>query len=309
MKPIIVIGSLNMDLVVQTQKAPAAGETVAAGSFLTIPGGKGANQAVAAARLGGAVPVRMLGRVGADGFGAQLLQNLASEGIDTSQVRQLPGISTGVALIIVEQSGENRILIVPGANGQVAPADVTALDEWIRAAGMLVLQFEIPMQTVERSIRLANAADVPVLLNPAPAYPLPADFLARVDILVLNEVECGMLAGMPVSDAPGALAAGQKLLRGRTRLVVVTLGPKGAVAVSPEGGWHIPAFPVQAVDTTAAGDTFIGGLAVSLIQGKPLRESVTFASAAAALAVTRVGAQSSIPYLREVEAFLSAQTK
>lgn len=309
MKPIIVIGSLNMDLVVQTQKAPAAGETVAAGSFHTIPGGKGANQAVAAARLASAVPVRMLGRVGADGFGAQLLQNLASEGIDTSEVRQLPGISTGVALIIVEQSGENRILIVPGANGQVAPADVAALDEWIRAAGLLVLQFEIPMQTVEHSIRLANAADVPVLLNPAPAYPLPADFLARVDILVLNEVECGMLAGMPVSDVHGALAAGQKLLRGRTRLVVVTLGPKGAVAISPEGGWHIPAFPVQAVDTTAAGDTFIGGLAVSLIQGKPLRESVIFASAAAALAVTRMGAQSSIPYLHEVEAFLSAQTK
>lgn len=302
------MGSLNMDLVVQTPKVPAAGETLAAQSFQTIPGGKGANQALAAARLsaqGG--QVRLVGRVGADGFGAQLRQNLSAEGVDVTDVRPLEGVSTGVALIIVEPSGQNRILIVPGANGQLAPQDVEALEGLIASAGILVLQFEIPILTVERAIQLANAAGVPVLLNPAPAYPVSPDLLAGVDILVINEVEGGLLSGVPISGVGQAQAAGQKLLRGRTRLVVVTLGEKGAVAVTPQGAQYIPAFAVQAVDTTAAGDTFIGGLAVSLLQEQALPHCLAFASAAAALAVTRVGAQSSIPCLAEVEAFLRAR--
>lgn len=305
MKPIVVIGSLNMDLVVQTPKAPAAGETLAASSFHTIPGGKGANQAVAAARLACGAPVRMVGRVGQDAFGAQLSAGLAAEGIDTAEVRPLAGISSGVALIIVEASGENRILIVPGTNGQLTPADMDVLEEGIAGAGMLILQFEIPLPTVERAIQLANAHNVPVLLNPAPAYAVSPALLAGVDTLVLNEVESGLLAGMEVSDPASAMAAARKLLRGRTRCVAVTLGAKGAVAVTPEQALHVPAFAVKAVDTTAAGDSFIGALAVSLNQGKSLPESMVFAVAAGALAVTRVGAQSSIPNADEVAAFLA----
>ena len=309
MRPIVVIGSLNMDLVVQAERTPLAGKTLAARHFATIPGGKGANQAVAAARLarsnaGGVVC--MVGRVGADAFGAQMLQNLAAEGIDTAEVRQLPGVSTGVALIIVEPSGENRILIVPGANGLLAPGDIAALDGLIASAGLVLLQFEVPMHTVERAIQAANAHNVPVLLNPAPAYPLPAAALAGVDILVLNEVEAQMLAGLPVSDEHSALGAARRLLAGHTRLVVVTLGARGALALAPDAALHVPAFPVQAVDSTAAGDAFIGALAAMLNDGKGLEESVTFASAAGALAVTRVGAQSSIPNRQEVNTFLNA---
>lgn len=312
MRPILVVGSLNMDLVVQTSKAPAAGETLAARSFHNIPGGKGANQAVAVARLINSTrsdgsQVRMVGRVGEDAFGEQLIKCLATEGIDTSEVRYVPDVSTGVAIIIVEQSGENRILIVAGANGVLKPQDIDAISGWIQQAGLVVLQFEIPMETVERAIQLANAHNVPVLLNPAPAYPAPAELLARVDTLVVNEVECSMLSGFPVSNPASAAIAGHRLLAGRTRLVVVTLGSIGAVAITPGTAIHVPAFPVKAVDTTAAGDSFIGALAVSLIQSKDLVQSITFASAAGALAVTRIGAQSSIPHIGEVEEFLEKE--
>ena len=302
MRSIVVIGSLNMDLVVQTQKAPAAGETRAASAFTTIPGGKGANQALAAARLGG--QVAMVGRVGEDTFGAQLINGLTAEGIDASQVRRLPGVSSGVALIVVEASGENRILIVPGANGQLTPADVEDVSELISQAGCLVLQFEIPLPTVQHAIQKANQHNVPVLLNPAPAYPLAAEWLERVDTLVLNEVESGMLTGLEVHDPHSAAAAARQLLRGRTRLVAVTLGAQGAVAVTPRAALHIPAFQVKVVDTTAAGDSFIGALAVALVRGDDLPASLAYASAAGALAVTRIGAQSSIPTQAEVNEFL-----
>ncbi len=306
MKPILVIGSLNMDLVVQTGRAPAPGETLPARSFQTIPGGKGANQAVAAARLSAAAAggVRMLGRVGADAFGGQLIAGLAAEGIDTRAVRRLEGISSGVALIIVEEGGENRILIVAGANGQLLPADVDALEGEIRAAGMVVMQFEVPLPTVECALALANAAGVLVLLNPAPVYPVPPDFLARADILVVNEVEAAALSGLPVQDEESAQAAARQLLRGRTRLVVVTLGAKGALAVTPAESLSMPAFPVRVVDTTAAGDSFIGALAVGLAEGAGLAECLRRACAAGALAVTRLGAQSSIPTRAEVDTFL-----
>lgn len=302
MKPVVVIGSLNMDLVVQAEKAPSAGETLAASAFATIPGGKGANQAVAAARLG--AQVAMVGRVGDDAFGAQLAGGLQAEGIDVSQVRRLEGVSSGVALIVVESGGENRILIVAGANGQLKPEDVDSAAALVSQAGCLVLQFEIPLPAVQRAILTANQHNVPVLLNPAPAYLFSAQWLERVDTLVLNEVECAMFTGLEVRAPRSAAAAAQHLLRGRTRLVVVTLGAQGAVAVTTQSTLHIPAFEVKAVDTTAAGDSFIGALAAALVRGDDLPASLAYAAAAGALAVTRMGAQSSIPTRAEVVEFL-----
>lgn len=308
MNPIIVIGSLNMDLVVQTLKFPRAGETVAAASFQTTPGGKGANQAIAAARLSSGAQVFMVGQVGEDAFGMQLINNLTAEHINTAEIRRLPKVSTGVAVILVEPNGENRILIIPGANGMLSPEAIDTASDLIGQASLLVMQFEIPLETIERAIHLANARGVPVLFNPAPANSIPDELLGLVDYLVLNEIESEMLTGLPVSDEFSARAAGQRLLNGRTQLVVITLGSMGAVALTPDSAVYVPAYEVHAVDTTAAGDAFIGALAASLIQHKGLEESVMFASAAGALAVTRVGAQSSIPMLDEVMAFLEKRS-
>ena len=293
-----------MDLVVQAKRAPEAGETLSAGGFQTIPGGKGANQAVAASRLGG--QVQMLGCVGADGFGAQLSANLERENVDTTLIRRLPDVSSGVALIIVEESGENRILIVPGANGQVAGDDVAAAARAIGQAGLLVTQFEIPLPTVQFAIQLARQQGVPVLLNPAPAYPVPNHFLQQVDYLVLNETEGETMSGLAITSAADARQAGERLLKAGAGCAIITLGAGGAVAVAPGKAFHVPAFPVKAVDTTAAGDAFIGALAVSIIQNTRLEESIRFASAAGALAVTRLGAQTSLPTLDEVRNYLHA---
>ncbi len=195
-----------------------------------------------------------------------------------------------------------------GANGMLSPKEVDAVSELIDQAGLLVMQFEIPLELVRQAIQIANARGVPVLLNPAPARPVPDGLLGQVDTLVLNEIECEMLTGLPVSDEISARTAGQRLLNGRTRLVVITMGSLGAVALTPDSAVFIPAFEVPTVDTTAAGDAFIGALAVSLVQDKALPESVMFASAAGALTVTRSGAQSSIPTLDEVMAFLEKKS-
>jgi ribokinase len=304
MPTITVTGSLNMDLVVRTPRAPQAGETLTGTDFHLIPGGKGANQAVAAARTG--APTRLLGCVGMDAFGPVLLESLGAAGVEVSGVRRLEDISTGTATIIVEECGENRILIVPGANGQVTSQLIEQAWPSIRQAGMILLQHEIPLPTVHFIIERAHHEGIPVLLNPAPIYPIPPALLPQIDILVLNEIEATALAGLQVSDTKTATQAARSLTGRGVRTVILTLGAAGAVLVNGTYEMHQPAYKVQAVDTTAAGDTFVGSYAASILSGEQPAAALRYAAAAAALSVTRLGAQTSIPMREEVEAFITA---
>ena len=302
---ISVIGSLNMDLVVRATKMPRAGETLAGSDFHLIPGGKGANQAVAAARAG--ATTAMVGCLGADAFAPVLLESLTAAGVDTRCVARLAGISTGTATILLEESGENRIIIVAGANGQVSEERVAAQWEHIAQSDLILLQHEIPLPTVHTVIARAHSAGIPVMLNPAPIYPIPAQILAQVDTLILNEIEASFLTDSPVSDPHSAGNAAAKLAGLGVQTAIITLGSQGALLFSAAGGEiYQPAFQVTAVDTTAAGDTFVGGYAASLLAGASPAEALRYASSAAALAVTRLGAQTSIPTRVEVEAFLAA---
>ena len=304
MKPILVIGSLNMDFVVQVEKLPLPGETIKGRDFSLIPGGKGANQAVAAARLGGRT--RMVGRVGQDGFGATLKDELSSAGVDASQVRPTDGVATGVALILVEREGQNQITIAAGANDRLEAAD---LDPAFRdfSQGFLLLQLESPLQTVEAAVRLAHSREGTTILDPAPAAVLPPALLRSLDFLTPNETEALLLLGEPPGEIclDEALALGRRLLELGPATVVLKLGDKGAWVVNRRLSRHFPAYPVKAADTTAAGDTFNGALAVSLAEGGSLPQAIGFANAAAALSVTLPGAQASIPSRSQVDRFIS----
>jgi ribokinase len=303
MSDIVVVGSLNVDLVVQAQRAPGPGETISGQDFQIIPGGKGANQAAAVARLGG--DVAMVGRAGSDAFGPQLLENLTRQGVDTSRVTSDPEAPTGTALIIVESSGENRIVVVAGANGRVALTDVEASEEVIGRAKALVLQFEVPLATVECAMDVAIRHSVPVILNPAPAYEVPSSFLRKAKYLILNESETKVLSGLEVTDISSCREAADRLREYGVDVVVLTLGEQGAWLATGEGAWHLPTRPVDAVDTTAAGDAFVGGFAVSLARNLSLPDAVRYANGAGTLAVTKLGAQTSLPTAQEVEAFIS----
>jgi ribokinase len=301
---IVVLGSLNMDLVVRAERAPEGGETLPGKEFHTITGGKGANQAAATKKLGG--KIGMVGRVGKDDFGERLKTNLHDLGVDTSLVLEDEEAPSGTALIVVDDQGENRILIIAGCNGRVSPMDVTGAADWIRQAKLLIMQFEIPMETVVFALDLAHQYGVPVLLNPAPAYVVGEDVLGKVTYLVLNESEAHLLTGISVIDLPSAFRAAQVLHAHHVKVVILTLGAQGAVVVDAENRVHIPAYKVKVVDTTAAGDAFIGGLAVSLVGLVGLVEAVRFGCAAGALAATRLGAQTSLPGRAEVEALVKS---
>ncbi len=302
--PIVVVGSLNMDFVVQVQALPRPGETVSGTGFETIPGGKGANQAVAAARLGGRV--RMVGRVGDDVFGQKLVESLVAAGVDASSVEVTPGTPTGVALIPVESGGQNQIVVAAGANGRLARDDVARALRGL-AGGLLLLQLESPLDTVEHAAALGRQGGAQVVLDPAPARDLPDALLASVSCLTPNESEATALLGrrqdaLSLADAPDAARA----LRARgPHTVILKLGARGAYVDDGSGGRHFPAPRVAAVDATAAGDTFHGALAVALPEGRPLPDAVVFANAASALSVTRKGAQASIPTRSEVDASLA----
>jgi ribokinase len=296
--PIVVVGSLNMDLVMRLARVPEGGETLMGREFRTIPGGKGANQAVACARMGGQVV--MVGQVGEDAYGRILCEGLAADGIDTRAVRRKAGAGTGVALILVEDDGQNRIILDAGANGALVAADLEPIRDAIQGAGLLITQLEVPLPVVARAVALARSAGVPVLLNPAPAAPLPPELLAQVDILVPNESEAALLCGFPVTGLESAHAAGRHLRAQGVGRVLVTLGERGVAVVDADGERHFPAFKVTAVDTTAAGDSFIGGLAIGLAEGLELDAAVALGQRASALCVTRAGAQPSIPYRREL---------
>lgn len=290
-----------MDLVTRASRLPRGGETLVGQSFATVPGGKGANQAVAAARLG--ANVAMIGCVGSDAYGAQLRDALLVEGIDCQAVSEVEG-SSGVALIVVDDSSQNAIVIVAGSNGQLTPASLLAFDAVLQAAEVVVCQLEVPMDTVGYALKRARALGKTVILNPAPASgPLPADWYAAIDYLIPNESEASALSGVPVDSLDSAKVAATHLLNAGAGKVIVTLGSQGALFANGQGFEHLLAPKVQAVDTTAAGDTFVGGFAAALANGQGEAEAIRFGQVAAALSVTRAGAQPSIPMLHDVQGF------
>jgi ribokinase len=299
---VAVVGSLNMDLVARASRLPQPGETLAGQSFAQVPGGKGGNQAVAAARLG--AQVAMLGRVGADANGVQLRAGLEAEQIDCAALETSTTAPTGVALIIVDDGSQNAIVIIAGSNGEVTPDTIARHEAVLAAADVVVCQLETPPDAVRAVLAAARRLGKTVVLNPAPATgPLPADWLPLIDYLIPNETEAAMLTGLPVGTPEEAATAAAALRRAGARNVLVTLGAQGVLAVLDDGvPQHFAAPRVAAVDTTAAGDTFIGGFAAQLAQGAALGDAIRFGQRAAALSVTRAGAQPSIPTRAELDA-------
>lgn len=292
MKRIVVLGSLNMDLVIQAPRHPQPGETLTGSAFRTFPGGKGANQAVAAARLG--KQVTMIGCVGQDAFGDALIAHLQANGVDANCIDR-PDCETGVALITLSATGENTIVIAPGANGRVSPETVTTHRDAIAAAAALLLQLEVPLPAVEAAAEIAHAHQVPVILNPAPARPLPPGLLRRVTYLIPNQHEAALLTGLPTGADQEAAEAARSLLTAGVGTVILTLGERGALVLAGDRLVTVPSFPVQVVDTTAAGDAFVAAFTVALAEGRPTVEAATWGCAAGALACTTLGAQPSLP--------------
>ncbi|SMO90044.1 ribokinase [Melghirimyces algeriensis] len=301
---VAVIGSLNMDVVVQAARLPQIGETVTGDSVYFIPGGKGANQAVSAARLGASTV--MVGSVGTDSFGQTLLESLEQSGVDIQPVKRTPDAPTGVASIWLSE-GDNSIVVVPGANSRCLPDDVRHHQERIAESEVVVLQLEIPMETVMEAARTAKELGKIVVLNPAPATKLPQELYQWVDVLTPNRSELERLSGYPAEE--GGLEQGmQTLLHKGVSCVVTTLGEQGAVVLSKEEGFRkVAGRSVHVVDTTGAGDAFNAGLACALAEGKPLFDAVDFAGCVASLAVTRLGAQNGMPSRKEVDAFYSKE--
>lgn len=313
---VTLIGSLNMDLVVTADRAPREGETVTGSSFSQFPGGKGANQAVAAARSGARTV--LAGRVGDDAFGDALIRSLARDPLDTSRIEIISGTPTGIASITVDGQGHNRIVVVPGANGTFKAGDMEALRPLIAQSNVLLLQLEIPLEAVERAVAIARQENVYCMVNPAPALALPESLYRQADLLTPNETELGLLAGLSISGASSWSAAAKILLKRGLPALVITLGEKGSLALDNESDLHLPAYQVKMLDSTAAGDCFNGALAAEIdamigTGGKSssrvfftpaqLAPAIDRATRAAAISVTRRGAQPSIPWREEVDRF------
>lgn len=304
---IAVAGSLNMDFVVETERLPAPGETCLGRHFAMLPGGKGANQACAAGRLANGTPVRMLGRVGYDLFADQLRASLAAAGVDVSGVHGTQNEATGVAFIQVDRGGQNTIVVASGANHAVSAQDAAAMQPAFAASSWALFQLELPLATVKAAMQTARAAGTKTLLDPAPAVAGARDLLALADLVAPNESEALALLGRTGSRVSPAEArqVAQELRAAGAAAVIVKLGEHGCCYADAKGSIHSPGFRVQAVDTTAAGDTFAGALAVALCEGRAMADALRFANAAAALSVTRRGAQASVPGRAEVERFLA----
>lgn len=291
---VVVIGSSNTDMTIKAERLPKPGETILGGVFVMGPGGKGANQAVAARRLG--ADVSFICKVGHDIFGDNAIEGYRKEGIDTSRILRSDKAS-GTALILVDAKAENCIAVAPGANGDLSPEDIDSVADVIRSAGYLILQLEIPVESVLRAARIAHEAGVYVILNPAPACPLPRELFSYVSLITPNQTESALLTG--IED--NLDAAVDKLLEMGVKDVVVTLGSKGSMVVSGGERTFVPSQKVNAVDTTAAGDTFCGALCVALSEGCSLVQAAQFATKASALTVQKMGAQDSIPYRSDIK--------
>jgi ribokinase len=299
MPNILVVGSLNADLVVRAPRFPQPGETISGEDLQVIPGGKGANQAVAAAKLG--ATVSMLGRVGKDNFGDFLLGNLKQNNVDATLV-QRDDSSTGTAIIVVDSNGQNSIVLSAGANGMVSESDVN--NARFTNYQLFLLQLEIPVHVVLCAAQRAKENNVRVILNPAPAKTLPDELISLADFIIPNETELSLLTEISVTDSASAEKAARALIKRGAKNVIGTLGSKGALIVDRETSKRVDSFPVKVIDTTAAGDAFIGGFAASLLENKSIEESVRYGCACGALAVTQFGAQPSLPTKEEVDSFL-----
>ncbi|SEF40512.1 ribokinase [Parabacteroides chinchillae] len=298
---ILVVGSSNTDMVIKTEHLPRPGETVLGGTFFMNPGGKGANQAVAISRLGG--KVSFVCKTGSDIFGHQSQQLFEEEGIDTSYIFSDPNHPSGVALITVDAHAENCIVVASGANANLLPSDLAQAIEAIDEADLILMQLEIPMETVEYVAEIAYRKNKKVILNPAPACPLPSSLLQHLYMITPNETEAEMISGIKITDEISAGEAAKRISDMGVQCVIITLGSKGALVYQDSVVDIIPALKVNAVDTTAAGDIFNGALTVALSEGRDLPDAVRFACKASAISVTRVGAQSSAPYRNEVDIF------
>jgi ribokinase len=298
---ICVVGSSNIDLVVKSQRLPLPGETILGGRFLMVPGGKGANQAVAAAKLG--ADVFFVAKLGDDIFGTQSFENFKKEGVNTKYVSRTNKALSGVASIVVDNAGNNSIVVAPGANQQLSPQDVKKAARAIASCGAVVAQLEIPIETVEFAAGLAKKFGIPFILDPAPARKLNPKLLEMTDVIKPNETEAGILTGIEVKDEKTARKAAQNLFERGVKTVILTLGAKGALLFNKDINEFFPAKKVKAVDSTAAGDAFVGGLAFCIAAGQSLLEAVMFANDVAALSVTKMGAQTSMPSMKEVEKF------
>ena len=297
-KKILIVGSSNTDMVIKTQNFPAPGETILGGRFLMNAGGKGANQAVAAARLGGLVT--FIGKIGDDIFGKQAVQQLEDEGINVDFVAIDPENPSGVALITVDKKGENSIVVAPGSNGTLSSSDFDKAIAELDESEFVLMQLEIPIPTVEHIAMLAAQRQKKVVLNPAPAARLSNELLQNLYIITPNETEAELLTGIKVTDQQSALLAATALHSKGIEIVIITMGSAGAFLLSEGKSEIISALKVDAIDTTAAGDTFNGALVVALSEGKTIHESIAFANKAAAISVTRIGAQSSVPFRKEI---------
>jgi len=295
---IVVFGSINMDLVARTSRLPSAGETLTGHSFSTVPGGKGANQAVACARLG--VKTLMVGKVGGDVFGEALCQNLASNEVNTAFVATDDEVASGVALIAVDEQAENTIIVIPGANGRIGKSDLLRLDKALDEASLLLMQLEIPLEMVLAAAKLAEQKNVKVILDPAPAVELPNELYPLIDILTPNETEAAMLVGFSSNDPESAKRAANQFLQKGVSHAVIKIGSKGAFSLDASGSRFYPAIPVTAIDTVAAGDAFNGALAAALAEGKSFHEAIHWGIACGALAVTKAGAQEAMPSREEL---------
>ena len=303
MRDICVVGGINMDLVVQVPHIPRPGETVHGGELARFPGGKGANQAVAASRLGASVT--LAGQVGADAFGGELLDTLAAAGVATAGVRRVPDASTGVALISVASDGQNAIVVAPGANMAWNQAAVADVERAVAGCRLLVLNLEVPPAVIARAIRAAKRGGAQVILNPAPYRSGDEACFGEVDLFVPNQVEAACFAGVAPDAVTDWVAVGRRLRQLGHRTVIITLADEGSVIIGDDGATRVPSFSVPVVDTRAAGDAFVGGLAAALLRDPPMADAVRFANACGAMAVTRAGAQPSLPQRAEVERLIA----